>query len=124
MGTRACRTLYGADGSPLLLRISDAAYQRLSELQRPLRVMVDNGGCHGFLIKFSLEQTPPGPEDIVFERDDARIVVDEISLPLLAGSTVDYKSELIGSAFCVVDNPAARTGCGCGVSFDIKQQNK
>lgn len=46
------------------------------------------------------------------------MIVDETSLPLLAGAQVDFVHELIGSTFCVVNNPAAGSGCGCGVSFD------
>lgn len=62
--------------------------------------------------------------DIVFEANDgsgAKIVMDEPSLELLKGSQVDYTSELIGSQFKIVGNPAATSSCGCGTSFDIKQ---
>lgn len=54
----------------------------------------------------------------MFEREGSRVVVDEISLPLISGSEVDYTEELIGSTFRVVNNPAAGSGCGCGTSFN------
>ena len=62
-------------------------------------------------------------EDTVFQASDgsgARVVMDEASLDLLKGSSVDFTMELIGSQFKIVGNPAATSSCGCGTSFDIK----
>lgn len=90
-----------------------------------LRVTVQSGGCHGFQYIMSLTSSNEvsSEDDTVFETDDgskARIVMDEPSLELLKGSTVDYTMELIGSQFKIVGNPAATSSCGCGTSFDIK----
>lgn len=64
---------------------------------------------------------PATEEDTVFEGEKgAKIVVDEPSLELLNGSTVDYTMELIGSQFVVTGIPGATSSCGCGTSFDIK----
>jgi iron-sulfur cluster assembly accessory protein len=49
----------------------------------------------------------------------AKVIMDEPSLELLSGSTVDYTTELIGSQFKIVDNPRATSNCGCGTSFDV-----
>lgn len=40
------------------------------------------------------------------------MVVDKISLGLISGSKVDYSTELIGSQFKIIDNPAASSNCG------------
>lgn len=69
-------------------------------------------------------------EDTVFENQEAvekdnaggyraKVVMDEPSLELLKGSSVDYTMELIGSQFKVVGIPGAKSSCGCGTSFDI-----
>lgn len=66
-------------------------------------------------------------EDTVFESDDgtsagageAKVVMDQPSLELLTGSTIDFTTELIGSQFKIVDNPRATSNCGCGTSFDV-----
>lgn len=59
----------------------------------------------------------------VFTRGEGKLVVDEVSLRLLAGSQVDYSTELIGSTFRVIQNPRADSGCGCGVSFNLTDNN-
>lgn len=49
------------------------------------------------------------------------VVVDEGSLGLMDGSTLEFATELIGSSFRILDNPhSAGKGCGCGVSWELK----
>ena len=94
-----------------------------------LRVTVTSGGCHGFQYLMSLEPSSKidAEEDTVFVAHDdaedgqgrAEVVLDEPSLELLKGSTVDFVTELIGSQFKIVGNPRASSSCGCGTSFDI-----
>ncbi|EGD92857.1 iron-sulfur cluster assembly accessory protein [Trichophyton tonsurans CBS 112818] len=90
-----------------------------------LRIRVTSGGCHGFQYIMSLEQRPDIKldEDTVFEFTgfQAKVVTDFASLQVLAGSTIDYITELIGSQFRIVDNPRAISSCGCGTSFDLKE---
>lgn len=82
-----------------------------------LRLAVEGGGCSGFQYKFGLEDAPDG-DDLVIERDGVSLVVDPVSLDLVAGSEVDYVESLGGAAFRVT-NPNASAGCGCGSSFAI-----
>ncbi len=82
-----------------------------------LRVAVEGGGCSGFQYKFDFADTP-NDDDLVLERDGARIVIDEMSVEFLEGSEIDYARELIGSAF-KIHNPQAVSGCGCGTSFSL-----
>ena len=82
-----------------------------------LRLAVDGGGCSGFQYRFELAEAPSG-DDAQSETGGAKLVVDPVSMDLVAGSTVDYVESLGGAAFRV-DNPQAAAGCGCGSSFGI-----
>lgn len=115
----------------MLMSISPRASHRLSSIAQKdnnpnsaLRVSIESGGCHGFQYLMSLtdlSKEPAGEDDTVFEGPKGeKVVVDESSLELLNGSTVDYTMELIGSQFKVTGIPGATSSCGCGTSFDIK----
>lgn len=82
-----------------------------------LRLTVEGGGCSGFQYKFDLADQPDA-DDVVSETDGVKLVVDPVSLDLVAGSTVDFVESLGGAAF-KVENPNAAAGCGCGSSFGI-----
>lgn len=81
-----------------------------------LRLSVDGGGCAGFSYNFALGS--PEPHDARSVTDGVTLVVDPVSLDLLAGSAVDYVEDLGGSSFKVT-NPNAASGCGCGSSFSV-----
>ena len=82
-----------------------------------LRLEVEGGGCSGFQYKFGLADAPAS-DDTVAEADGVRLVVDPVSLELVAGCVVDYVESLGGAAFRV-ENPNAASGCGCGSSFSV-----
>jgi iron-sulfur cluster assembly accessory protein len=82
-----------------------------------LRLAVEGGGCSGFQYKFDLAEAAEA-DDAVSEVEGVKLVVDPISLDLIAGSTVDFVESLGGAAF-KVENPQAAAGCGCGSSFGI-----
>ncbi|MBU7579943.1 MAG: iron-sulfur cluster assembly accessory protein [Porphyrobacter sp.] len=90
-----------------------------SKQARPaiLRLAVEGGGCSGFQYKFELADGADA-DDSVSETDGVKLVVDPVSLDLIAGSTVDFVESLGGAAF-KVENPQAAAGCGCGASFGI-----
>lgn len=86
-------------------------------IERFMRVAVEGGGCSGFQYKFDFDDAP-NSDDVVLERDGAKVLIDEMSLEFLAGSEIDYAHELIGSAF-KIHNPNAVAACGCGTSFSV-----
>jgi iron-sulfur cluster assembly accessory protein len=118
-------------GNPMLISIAPRASNRLQKISTgdnnpnlALRVSVESGGCHGFQYLMDLtdlSKNPATEEDTIFEGEKGeKIVIDEPSLELLNGSTVDYTMELIGSQFKITGIPGATSSCGCGTSFDIK----
>jgi iron-sulfur cluster insertion protein len=104
------------------ITMSERAARRISEIvteghdtDMMLRVAVGGGGCSGFQYSFTFDDAR-NDDDRVIERDDARIVIDEISLDFLAGAEIDFVDELIGAYF-TIRNPNATSTCGCGTSF-------
>jgi iron-sulfur cluster assembly accessory protein len=126
------------DGNTMTITITPRASHRLKAIATKdanpslaLRVSVESGGCHGFQYLMSLIDINDidAAEDTVFENEEdaggedyrPKVVMDEPSLELLKGSSVDYTMELIGSQFKVTGIPGAQSSCGCGTSFDIAQ---
>jgi iron-sulfur cluster assembly accessory protein len=103
--------------------VTDRAAQRIAEIvasekaARALRVSVEGGGCSGFQYKFDLVPEA-ADDDLVLERDGAKVVIDQVSLGFLAGSEIDFVDDLIGASFRV-NNPKATASCGCGTSFSL-----
>jgi iron-sulfur cluster insertion protein len=82
-----------------------------------LRVYITGGGCSGFQYGFTFDDKI-NEGDMTIERSGVALVVDPMSLQYLVGGSVDYTEGLEGSRF-VVNNPNAKTTCGCGSSFSI-----
>jgi iron-sulfur cluster assembly accessory protein len=81
-----------------------------------LRLGVKAGGCSGFEYTFAWEHSPK-PEDTVFHASDgAQVYVDPKSLRLLDGTVLDYDTSLLSKGF-ILNNPHAKSTCGCGTSF-------
>jgi iron-sulfur cluster insertion protein len=100
-------------------RVTDRAFARLAEIgaaPKALRVAVEGGGCSGF--QYDIRLDDPAADDLVLEKDGARVLIDPVSLPFLADAEIDFADELIGARF-VVNNPNATSSCGCGTSFSI-----
>ena len=105
------------------LTLSPAAAKRIGSIAerqgKPaiLRLTVEGGGCSGFQYRFDLADAAEN-DDMVSETERVRLVVDPMSLDLVAGSTVDFV-ETHGAAAFKVENPNATAGCGCGSSFGV-----
>ena len=105
------------------ITISSRAAKRIAELlmteAAPMlfRVSVEGGGCSGFQYRFDLvpEQAP---DDLLIERDGARVVVDPVSLDFVRGAELDFVDDLIGAQF-KLNNPNVTGSCGCGTSFSV-----
>jgi iron-sulfur cluster insertion protein len=103
--------------------VTERAAKRIAEIvsaetaAQALRVSVEGGGCSGFQYKFDLVPAAEA-DDVVLERDGAKVVIDQVSLGYLSGSEIDYVDELIGAAFRIT-NPQATASCGCGTSFSL-----
>ena len=85
--------------------------------KKALRISVEGGGCSGFSYSFDLVSTIED-DDFVIGGEGGKIVIDEISLVYMGGSTVDFVDDLMGQSF-QIQNPNAVASCGCGTSFSV-----
>ena len=90
-----------------------AAKEGLSS-EQGLRIGVTGGGCSGF--QYELKFDTPKDGDRVTEHDGVRVIVDEIALGYIGGTTLDFVEGLHAAGFRF-DNPRATRTCGCGSSF-------
>ena len=112
------------DDVALPLEFTDAAANKVKSLiadednpNLKLRVYITGGGCSGFQYGFTFDdQVNEG--DMTIEKQGVGLVVDPMSLQYLVGGSVDYTEGLEGSRF-IVNNPNAKSTCGCGSSFSI-----
>jgi iron-sulfur cluster assembly protein len=81
-----------------------------------LRIGVKGGGCSGMSYVLALEDVAPKQFDTVFEQEGIKVLIDAKSHLYLDGTTVDYKTSMMGGGFEFV-NPNAKKSCGCGSSF-------
>src|SRR5262245_34826502 len=106
--------------------LSDKAAEKIKDLlgasadadAQALRVAVRGGGCSGFQYALALDQ--PKDDDHVFEHDGVSVVVDKVSMQFVFGSEVDYVDGLQGAGF-TVNNPNVVAACGCGSSFQVRE---
>jgi iron-sulfur cluster insertion protein len=80
-----------------------------------LRVFVQGGGCSGLQYGFTFDDTKED-DDYDYHFGKVTVLVDAISMDYLRNSTLRYKDGIMGAGFSI-DNPQARTTCGCGSSF-------
>ena len=109
--------------TPISVTLSDRAARRIADILKgetqptALRLAVTGGGCSGFQYNFALDDAQLD-EDIVVEKNGAKVLIDPVSLDFLAGAEIDFTDDLIGQAF-KVNNPNATASCGCGTSFSV-----
>ena len=107
------------------ITLSPKAAEKIDELLggqaesegQALRVAVRGGGCSGFQYALAFDQVKE--DDHVFEVDGVSVIVDKVSMQFVFGSEVDYIEGLQGAGF-QVNNPNVVAACGCGSSFQVK----
>jgi iron-sulfur cluster assembly protein len=109
------------------ITLSDKAVAKIGELlggqedhEQALRVAVRGGGCSGF--QYALAFDKAKADDNVFTVDGVSVVVDKVSMQFVFGSEVDYVEGLQGAGF-QVNNPNVVAACGCGSSFQVKEDS-
>ena len=82
-----------------------------------VRLGVTTSGCSG--LSYKLEYVDElAPEDVVFESEGVKVIVDPKSLAYLDGMSLDFVREGLNEGF-KFNNPNERDKCGCGESFRV-----
>jgi iron-sulfur cluster assembly protein len=106
-----------------MITVSETASKKIrTQLQKRgkglgLRLGVRTTGCSG--LAYVLEYVDKlDPNDVVFDYDDFKIVVDPKSLVYMDGMAVDFVRNGLNEGF-QFNNPNERDKCGCGESFRV-----
>ena len=82
-----------------------------------VRLGVKTTGCSG--LAYKLEYVDEiAPEDVLFETNGVKLMVDPKSLAYLDGTELDFVREGLNEGF-KFNNPNERDKCGCGESFRV-----
>jgi iron-sulfur cluster assembly protein len=115
------------ESSESAIILTEIAAEKIAELlgdqtegeEQALRVAVRGGGCSGF--QYALAFDSITEDDHVFEHRGVAVIVDKVSMQFVFGSEVDYVEGLTGAGF-QVNNPNVVAACGCGSSFQVKDE--
>ena len=80
-----------------------------------LRIAVQPGGCSGLIYQLYFDDRLLDG-DAVRDFDGVEVVVDRMSVPYLAGASIDFADSIERQGF-TIDNPNAQNTCACGESF-------
>ena len=82
-----------------------------------VRLGVKTTGCSGLAYKLEFADEVK-PEDVTFESNGVRVLIDPKSLAYLDGTELDYVREGLNEGF-KFNNPNEKDRCGCGESFNV-----
>jgi iron-sulfur cluster insertion protein len=108
-----------------ILTLTDNAKKQIDSLceknnKWAVTLNMKGGGCAGFEYTWGFlnNEDEMEEDDEWVNTDNYRLVVGNPSLMYLMGTTIDYKEEVFGSHFSL-DNPNAKSSCGCGTSISV-----
>lgn len=112
-----------------MITLTETAVQELKALlaakkaaeSSGLRLGVQRGGCAG--LQYTMQVAECEADDTVVEQDGVRVFLAPDSLDYLRGCAIDYSTDLSDAGFKIV-NPNAARSCGCGTSFEAKEEGE
>jgi iron-sulfur cluster assembly protein len=102
------------------VKVRELAGQEPAGEAEVLRIAIQGGGCSGFQYALGFDRGPQDGDNEI-EMHGIKLVVDPFSAPYLQGAEVDFVDALQGAGFAI-NNPNVVASCGCGSSFQAKDE--
>ena len=80
-----------------------------------IRICIEGGGCAGFQYAFYINEPDIVSTDTIININP-KVVIDEESIKYMKGSIIKYDNTPFNQRV-YIDNPGAKSSCGCGTSF-------
>ena len=110
-----------------MVTLSDKAAAEIKQIMQQqggtfegIRVFVAGGGCSGMSYGMQIADEPATADDLVFDAEGVKVIVDMGSHQYLDGASIDFDDTLQGGGF-KINNPNATKTCGCGSSFATEE---
>ena len=85
-----------------------------------VKLSLTGGGCAGFEYKWDTITEYFSNTDYTQPIGKYTFVLDEMAIPYLKGSKIDYVDLGVAGSEIIIDSPQATSKCGCGVSVTFE----
>ena len=114
-------------GVPMdICTLTDAAKAQIATICKEndvyaVTLNMEGGGCAGFEYEWGTYDTADkllDDDQLIYATENCTFIVGAASMMFLFGTKIDYKKDIMGSMFDII-NPNAQSSCGCGVSVNF-----
>ena len=104
-----------------MIEVTDTAIQKLIDKKVGfIRLGVKGGGCAGYEYYIEDASDYINMSDKLVDYGKFNVVLDEMSVPYLSGSALDWVKDGLNEYFKII-NPKEVSSCGCGVSIQFNE---
>jgi len=111
----------------MIITLTESAKQHIQKMleNKPensaFRLSIKKTGCSGYMYMPEIVSEKK-ESDVVVDANTFLIFIDESAVPFIKGTEIDYVKKGLGVYQLEFHNPNAEGLCGCGESFQIKDQ--
>lgn len=90
---------------------------------RYFRLGIKRTGCSGWMYVPEVVTEPAADDHLAAQVEGVSVYITDNSRDMICGTTIDYIEKSLGFKQLEFNNPQATSLCGCGESFQIKEQD-